>query len=564
MMLPLVDPLPSADQPTTGFAAPPAAWTPQAQALLIPELQELLERLHRELGPSRGELLAAREVRQRRFDRGACPGPLPADELPQARGEWRIAPLPSDLTQRRVEVVGPISDAHCVLGLLSRSSSGERADAALLDFEDSMKPSWPNVTAGLAHLVGAVDGTLSAAPRKAAHPVEHGARLDPDDRPLIMVRVRGLHLAESNVLIDGEPVSAGLFDLACAAYWTARALLDQSRTPKVCVPKVDHHLEARWWSRLLSRLEDELDLPSRSIKATFSIEALPAVFQMEEILYQARGHVAALAFEPEGRLFGDLQALREHPDRLVADRQRLTLDRSWIRESARRLVSVCHRRRALAILGHRASCADDASGAACELGVSLGFDGFRVSGDDAVGPALERFRREHPSDIASDDRSPGDRASGDAPAGALPEACGPRTLAGLRGNVRTAILFLRAWNEGLGAVTVNGARVDLATFEVSRALTWQWLRHGAALDDGEPVTPALLRRTFQEEEARLERELAANGAEAHEIESYRKARLDAETILTESEPRLWLATASEPAGLSVDRARARLRGDPIA
>jgi malate synthase len=572
---PVVDPFPpdrlaAGGLLRAGLTVPLAAWTTAAQGLLIPELQDLLERLHRELEPERARLLLAREARQERWNRGERPGYLPDDELPEAHGDWRIAPLPSDLLRRRVEITGPICDLEAIVGMLSRSADGARADAAMLDFEDSMKPSWGNVLQGLVNLVGAAAGTLSCTRPASEDGAEREVVVDFHDRPLLMVRVRGLHLAESNVEVDGEPISAGLFDFVSSAYWTARTLLDQGRTPKYYVPKCEHHLEARWWNRLFSRVEEELDLPARTIKSTFLIETLPAAFQMDEILYQVRDHVAGLSVGGWDKIASDIKVLHQHPDRILADRATVGMERPWLRSHALQLISVCHRHGAFAIGGMAAFTpgqtaerrAEQAARVRAEedLEFALGHDGCLISHPCFLKPAFEAFPRDHQLDVLPE-----------IPARPqlLPEACGPRTLAGLRTNVRFAIAYLRGWNDDVGCVAWDDRIEDLATLEVARAQTWQWLRHGTALEgpgleSGQPVTVDRVRRIFAEEQARIELELAEKGADAREIEAYRKARLDAETLFTEPDFRAFLVTASDPAGLNCDVRRARLRGDEIA
>ena len=259
------------------------AWTESARRILTPDALRLLASLHRELAEARRLLLEARRARQAAWDGGAVPDYLPDAELPDARGDWRIAEMPPDLRTRRVEITGPVGDTKMVINMLGRTESGHRADAAMLDFEEAMKSSWANVVRGVENLIGVVAGTLSYERPAAGGRPAKTYRLAPDDMPLVMVRVRGLHLDESNVRVDGEPVSAGLLDFVLSAHHSARALAAQGRTPKYYVPKCEHYLEARWWNRLFVRVEDALVLPAGTIRATFLIETLPAAFQAEEI-----------------------------------------------------------------------------------------------------------------------------------------------------------------------------------------------------------------------------------------------------------------------------------------
>ncbi len=238
------------------------AWTPAARALLDARLLGILAAQHRALDGRRRQLLAARAERQAAWDAGELPGHLDGEVTRRARSDWSVAPLPPDLLRRRVEITGPVNDPKMVINMLSRNADGVRADAAMLDFEDSMMPSWGNVVRGFANLVGAVDGSLTFVKPAAGGRPEKLYRLDPDDMPLLMVRCRGLHLEESNLRIDGAPVSAGLLDLTLAAGLTAQRLRERGRTPKYYVPKCEHHLEARWWNELFRGIEEALALPA--------------------------------------------------------------------------------------------------------------------------------------------------------------------------------------------------------------------------------------------------------------------------------------------------------------
>ncbi|MGH8588872.1 MAG: malate synthase A, partial [Gammaproteobacteria bacterium] len=81
--------------------------SPEYEAILTPEALAFVEELCRRFGPRRKELLAIRRRRQEFFDRGGLP-----DFLPETRyvreGDWKVAPIPPDLMDRRVEITGPV------------------------------------------------------------------------------------------------------------------------------------------------------------------------------------------------------------------------------------------------------------------------------------------------------------------------------------------------------------------------------------------------------------------------------------------------------------------------
>jgi malate synthase len=545
-----------------GLVGPAAADRADLDELIPSALANVVAELTSSFAARRRELLAERTRRQLGWDAGGHPGPLPPTELPESRGDWTVAPLPADLLRRRVEITGPVNDRKLVINMLSRDEAGVRADAAMLDFEDSMKPSWDNVLDGIANVRGAALGELEWVRPAAAGQPARSYRLDAADRGLVMVRVRGLHLDEANLLLDGEKVPAGLLDLAATAFHAAPALLAQGRTPMVYVPKVEHHLEARWWHEAFTLAEELVGLPAGSIRVTFLIETLPAAFQMEAILWQLRSRAAALNVGRWDKIFSDIKCLAAHPDRVLADRATIGLDRPWMRHYAERLVEICHRHGALAIGGMAAftpgrSAERRAQQTAKVLAdkqfeFELGHDGCWVSHPYFIAPALSAF----PVDNQIGVRRPG---ADDLPI--LPEGGGPRTLAGLRTNARVGIAYLEGWMRDLGCIAWDDLMEDLATLEISRAQTWLWLRHGVRLEDGDEVTLELVARVFDEELDRIETELRADNLEV-DLTPWRSARKLAEAIFTAPTLRPFLTTSSDPAGASVNARAALLLNQP--
>lgn len=485
-----------------------------ARTLLVPGAVQLLVDLHHALAARRDALLAARAERQAAVDAGALPDYLDRDS-DVVRGSWQVAPIPPDLQRRRVEITGPASDAKMVINMLSRGESGERADTAMLDLEDSMKPSWDNVLAGLHNIVQAVRHELEYKKPGVAGQPARTYRLDPADMAKVMVRVRGLHLIESNVRIDGAPVAAGFFDLALCLFHTLRLQVDRGETPKLYVPKTEHFLEARLWNDAFVLVQEKLDVPRGTLRATFLIETLPAAFQMEEILYELREHAAGLNVGRWDKIFSDIKVLLAHPDRVLADRGSIGLNRPWMKAYALRLIQICHQRGAYAIGGMAAFT----PGRTAELRQhqtskvladkqfenSLGHDGCWVSHPYFIGPALSAFPQDHQLGVRHEelDRFPD----------LLPQSTPPRTEAGLRTNCRVGIAYLEGWRRGLGCVAWDNLMEDLATLEISRAQTFQWLRHQATLEDGRQVDAALVRHLFDEELARIFTELDEEAGE---------------------------------------------------
>jgi len=534
------------------------AWTERARRLLSDDLVRIVASLHRTLEPTRQELLSDRRERQAAFDAGEAPDYLPDNEHPEAHGDWEIAPLPDDLTQRRVEITGPANDPKMVINMLSRNDQGDRADAAMLDFEDSMKPTWPNVMQAVENVKEAAQGTLTYT--KSGRDDAETYALEPDDMALLMVRIRGLHLDESNLRVDGTPVSGALLDLVLVAFHSARLLMEQDKTPKYYVPKVEHYREARWFNQLFVEIQDTLDIPTGTVKATFLIETLPAAFQMEEILYEFREHAAGLNGGRWDKIFSDIKVLREHEDRVLADRNWIDIQRPWMEMYVKQLIKICHEHGAFGMGG----MAPQTPGRTEEMreeqvaGVvedkqfeaSIGHDGCWVSHPYFIGPAMQPFKdklsaegKKNQLDIIPDiPERPDLLPQGDV---------GPKTLDGLRVNVRVSIGYMKGWNQGLGCVAWDNRMEDLATFEISRAQTWQWLHHGVTLDDGTTVTESLVARIFDEELEKIVEEArdifgdAPDEVAEEQVRRFRQAAADAQSIFTEDEMRPFLAQKSE-------------------
>ncbi len=529
---------------TPGVEIAAGAWTDAAQRILTSRAVELVAKLQRRFGGERDRLLVARVARQKAWDGGELPERPVHPVRQEVEGDWLVADLPSDLRCRRVEITGPISDPKMVINMLSRNAAGDRADCAMLDFEDSMKPSWGNVVAGFHNLLGSARGDLTFTRAATAGREGKVYRLDPDDMPLVMVRCRGLHLAENNLRVDGKPVSAGLFDLAASAAVSAEILLTQGKTPKFYVPKTEHYEEARWWNALFGAIEEELDLASGSLRATFLIETLPAALQVEEILYELRGRIAGLNVGRWDKIFSDIKVLKGHSDRVMADRATITMQQPWMRAYALNLIRACHRHGAFAMGGMAAFTPgrtvqrrEEQTAKVVEdkrWESALGHDGCWVSHPYFIGPALSAFTQDNQLGVVPDP----------VPSESLiPQGGGPRTLDGLRTNVRVGIAYLEGWNRDVGCVAWDDLMEDLATLEISRAQAWQWLRHRVALDGGEVVSESLVRDTFAQELSRIHQELEQGTAEQRE--AFSRAADEACDLFCEPDFRPFLSDGSE-------------------
>jgi malate synthase len=478
----------------------------QAQ-LLTPGALEFLAGLHRRFEPLRQRRLAERLERQRDFDAGRLPD-FRDDTRAIRDGDWKVAPLPDALRNRRVEITGPV-DPKMVINALN---SG--ANCFMADFEDSTSPTWANLVLGQRVLRKAVAGTLDwMAPDGARH-----YTLRPfEEQAVLLVRPRGWHLEEKHVLVDGQPMSASLFDLGVFAFHNAAALAAKDRGPYFYLPKLECMEEAALWNDVFDHVEQALGLPAGQMKATVLIETLPAAFEMDEILHALRGRIVGLNCGRWDYIFSYIKTLRAHPDRVLPERGQVTMDQSFLRAYSELLIQTCHRRGAHAMGGMAAqipisgdAAANDAALAKVRADklreVRAGHDGTWVAHPALIPLARtvfdERMPTSHQQHVTRDDVCVGQADLLRAPIGTV-------TRAGFDNNVEVCVRYLAAWLDGNGCVPIHWLMEDAATAEIARTQLWQWLHHERIakaagnpqagplhLDDGEPIDFALLERAL--------------------------------------------------------------------
>ncbi len=449
--------------------------------------------------PRRAALLAAREGRQARYDLGQTPDFDPSTAHVR-EGAWTVGPLPPDLLDRRVEITGPV-DRKMIINALNSGAS-----CFMADFEDSTAPTWANVIEGQQNLRDAVRGTISWTHPDTGKPYALTGR-----SATLLVRPRGWHLPEAHLTLGGAPVSASLVDFGLFLFHNAHALVARGTGPYFYLPKLESGDEAALWNDVFVAAQRALGLPVGTIKATVLIETLPAAFQMHEILFALREHAAGLNCGRWDYLFSTIKTLRAHPDRLMPDRAQVGMTQPFLRAYTQLAIQTCHRRGAHCMGGMAAQIPikgdPEANRAAMakviadkEREVRDGHDGTWVAHPALVPLAREVFDREMP---AENQRSRTRDDVAVTAADLLEVPVGTRTLDGLRHNVRVGVRYVEAWLRGEGCVPLYDLMEDAATAEISRAQVWQWIRHGAALDDGATVTPALFRRVLADELAAM-------------------------------------------------------------
>jgi malate synthase len=490
------------------------AVSPEFAQILTADAIAFVAKLHRTFEPRRQELLAARAARQKEFDAGQLP-----DFLPQTKkireSEWKIADQPKDMLDRRVEITGP-TDRKMVINALNCGAS-----TFMADFEDANCPTWANMIDGQVNLRDAVRRTISFE--------QGGKQYALDDKTAVLIpRPRGWHLDEKHVVIDGKPISGGIFDFALYFFHNAKELLKRGSGPYFYLPKMESHLEARLWNDIFKMAQEELGVKQGSIKATVLIETVLAAFEMDEILWELKEHSAGLNIGRWDYIFSCIKKFRVNANFCLADRSQVTMTAPFLRAYALSLVKTCHRRNAPAMGGMAAQIPikndPEANEAALEKvrqdklrEVTDGCDGTWVAHPGLVPIAKEVFDKHMPKPNQYGKQRPDVNVTAKNLLDFQPEK--PITESGLRNNINVGIQYLGAWLGGNGCVPVFNLMEDAATAEISRSQIWQWIRSPkGVLEDGRKVTVELFRTLLKDELPKVREYLGEDGWKAGRYE----------------------------------------------
>jgi malate synthase len=215
----------------------------------------------------------------------------------------------------------------------------------MADFEDANSPTWANQVGGHVNLVDAIEGTIEYSSSEGK---EYSLVADP---ATLLVRPRGLHLPEKHLRIDSDPVAGALFDFGMHAFHGGRRLAERGRGVFFYLPKLEHHLEARWWDDAFTFAEEAFGLERGTLRATVLIETLPAAFQMDEILWELRDHSLGLNAGRWDYIFSMIKCFRERPEFVLPDRNDVKMTVPFMRAYTELLVKTCHARGAFAMGG---------------------------------------------------------------------------------------------------------------------------------------------------------------------------------------------------------------------
>ena len=471
--------------------------SPEFAEILTHDALALIATLHRATNAKRKELLQKREERQHAFEAGERPNFLPETAAIRNDPTWTVAPVPSDLQDRRVEITGP-TDRKMVVNALN---SG--AKVYMSDFEDSNTPTWENLIQGQINLRDANRRQVDfVSPEGKSYSLK-------DQIATLLVRPRGWHLEEKHVLVDDEPVAGGIVDFALYFFHNARTLMERGSGPYFYLPKLESHLEARLWNNVFDIAQDTLGIPRGTIKATVLIETILAAFEAEEILYELRYHSSGLNCGRWDYIFSCIKKFRTDKDFVLADRALVTMTTHFMRSYSKFVIKVCHRRNAHAIGGMAAQIPIKNDPQANEEALAKvradkereatdGHDGTWVAHPGLVPIALEAFNAKMPQANQIDRKLEDVEITQDDLLKFGPE--GPITEKGLRTNINVGVQYLGSWLAGNGCVPIFNLMEDAATAEISRSQVWQWIRSPrGVLDDGRDITTDLFRQMLAEE-----------------------------------------------------------------
>ncbi|MBT7397670.1 MAG: malate synthase A [Hellea sp.] len=495
------------------------------EKILTPDALLFLADLERRFGPQRRILLDNRELQQERYDDGELPT-QPKETAHIRNSLWEVAPSPKNLQDRRVEITGPV-DRKMMINALN---SG--AKIFMADFEDASSPTFSNMLNGQVNMYDYARGNLKLETDKKSYKLNSSTAT-------MLVRPRGWHLEETNITVDGHPMSASLVDFGLHIFHNGSLLSKNERGPFYYLPKIEAYQEARLWNDVFNFSQAILNIPNGTIKSTVLIETLPAAFQMEEILYVLRNHITGLNCGRWDYIFSYIKTLRNHKEYLLPDRDQVGMNRDFLSAYASRLIQVCHKRRAHAMGGMAAQIPvknNDAANEAAfdkvkkdkEREAKLGHDGTWVAHPDLVSVAMKVFDKEMTSkhQILKKRQSP--RITDEA---MLSPHSGSVTEKGVRTNIEVGIKYIAAWLSGKGAVPIHNLMEDAATAEISRSQIWQWLAHRATvkMEGGysETLSRRLYDRLYNEEIMKITEELG--------VESYNNGRFpEAAELFTKS------------------------------
>jgi len=489
--------------------------SPEFDEILSDAAMSFVASLAREFSRRVEELLAMRLERQKKIDAGQMPDFLPGTaEIRES--DWFVTEVPADLRDRRVEITGP-TDRKMIINALN---SG--AKVFMADCEDSLTPNWHNIVQGQINLRDAVNRSIELDSKGKHYQLN-------DDTATLIVRPRGWHLPEKNILVDGKQVPGAFVDYGLYLFHNSNALKERGTGPYFYLPKLENHLEARLWRDVFKFSENAGIVAPGEIKVTVLIETILAAFEVDEILYELKDHIVGQNCGRWDYIFSFIKKFSQYPEFVLPDRAEVTMTAHFLRSYSQLVIKTCHRRKAYAIGGMAAQIPikndEQANREALakvradkEREVTDGHDGTWVAHPALVGLAMEIFDEHMPGDNQLDRLREDVHVTA---ADLLQVVKGKITEAGLRDNISIGVQYMAAWLGGNGCVPLNNLMEDAATAEISRAQVWQWVHHETGvLDEGRNVTYEFFKTLLGEELDKIREKV---GEEQYKTANYEHA-----------------------------------------
>ena len=470
----------------------------QYQHILTDDALSFLEKICTTFENTRQEILKNRKKMQNEISAGKKLS-FPNDKNIR-ENDWKVAPPPADVSNRNVEITGPV-DRKMIINALN---SG--ADVFMADFEDSTSPTWSNIMDGQVNLLDANLRNLEFIDPKS----EKTYSLNPDSNTSLFVRPRGLHLDDKNMLMNDVPVSGAFLDFALYTFHNAQLRLNNGIGTYFYIPKLENSLESQLWDDIFTFSEDELSLPRGTIRATVLLETISASFEIEEMLYTLKEHSLGMNAGRWDYIFSAIKKHRDLPDVNFPDRSQITMTVPFMKAYTELLVQSCHKRGAHAIGGMSAFIpnrrdpeitekAIDQVKKDKEREVMMGFDGSWVAHPDLVQICKDVFKdslgsKENQIDFVPDEPVVTEDMLQDfnIPGSSITEE-------GIRTNIRVGILYVQSWLTGQGAAALFNLMEDAATAEISRSQLWQWLKNQAKTDSNKSIDKNFVNELIDDE-----------------------------------------------------------------
>ncbi|GAB1727834.1 hypothetical protein NU195Hw_g2154t1 [Hortaea werneckii] len=462
-----------------------------------------LATLQRAFNDTRKALLQRRMIRQQELDKGNLLDFLPETKHIRENDAWKGAPPAPGLVDRRIEITGP-TDRKMVVNALNSD-----VWTYMADFEDSNAPTWDNMVNGQLNLHDAIRKQVDFKQGEKAYKLRTDRTL-----PTLICRARGWHLEEKHMTVDGEPISASLFDFGLYFFNNAEELVKRGTGPYFYLPKMESHLEARLWNDVFNLAQDYIGMRRGTIRGTVLIETIPAAFEMDEIIYELRDHSAGLNCGRWDYIFSVIKRFRQNPNFVLPDRSAVTMTVPFMDAYVKLLIKTCHRRGVHAMGGMAAQIPikdnQQANDAAMDnvradklREVRAGHDGTWVAHPALASIAADVFNTNMPTPnqlhVRREDVhiTANDLLNMNVP--------GKITEDGIRKNLNIGLGYMEGWLRGIGCVPINYLMEDAATAEVSRSQLWQWCRHGVPTEGGKKLDRGYALKLLHEQADELEK-----------------------------------------------------------